>query len=76
MLEKTQTLLRRNTPAVAGSAAAAQATATAEVPPEPSKARQPEDPLETSLVESGPLLVNLNPFEEEDEPMIRPTAGA
>ena len=76
MLEKTQALLRRNTPAAAGSAAAAQSTATAEIPPEPSEARQPEDPLKTSLVESGPVLVSLNSFEEEDEPMIRPTAGA
>ena len=75
-MEKTQALLRRNTPAATGSAVAAQATATAEVPPEPSEARQPEDPLETSLVESGPLLVSLNPFEEEDEPMIRTTARA
>ena len=37
---------------------------------------QPEDPLETSLVEPGSLLVSLNPFEGEDEPMIRPTSGA
>ena len=34
-----------------------------------------EDPLETSLVESGPLLVSLNPF-KGDEPIIRPTLGA
>ena len=40
--------------------------------PEPSTSRQGTDPLETSLVESGPLLVQLNPFpskeEDEDEP--------
>ena len=37
--------------------------------PEPSTSRQGSDPLETSLVESGPMLVHLNPFpsEEEDE---------
>ena len=32
------------------------------------------DPLETSLVEPGPLLVSLNPFEGEEEPVIRPTS--
>ena len=39
--------------------------------PETSTSRQGTDPLETSLVESGPLLVCLNPFpseEDEDEP--------
>ena len=30
------------------------------------------DPLETSLVEPGPLLVSLNPFEGEEEPVICP----
>ena len=43
-----------------------------EVHPEPSTSGQGADPLETSLVESGPLLVSLNPFpseeEDEDEP--------
>ena len=32
------------------------------------------DPLETSLVEPGPLLVILNPFEGEEEPVIHPTS--
>ena len=41
-------------------------------PAEPSTPRQ--DPLETSLVETGPQLVSLNPFEESDEEMIRPTS--
>ena len=40
--------------------------------PEPSTSRKGADPLETSLVEFGPLLVSLNPFpskeEDEDEP--------
>ena len=44
-----------------------------EVHPEPLTSRQGADPLETSLVESGPLLVSLNPFEEE-EPVICPTS--
>ena len=43
-----------------------------EAHPEPSTSRQGTDPLETSLVESGPLLISLNPFpskeEDEDEP--------
>ena len=41
--------------------------------PEPSTSRQ-TDPLETSLVESGPQLLSLDPFEEEEEEMIRPTS--
>ena len=42
--------------------------------PEPSTSRQ-TDLLETSLVESGPQLLSLNPFEEEEEEeMIRPTS--
>ena len=41
-------------------------------PAEPSTPRQ--DPLETSLVEMGPQLVSLNPFEESDEEIIQPTS--
>ena len=42
--------------------------------PEPSTSRQ-TDPLETSLVESGPQLLSLDPFEEEEEEeIIRPTS--
>ena len=41
-------------------------------PAEPSTSRQ--DPLETSLVETGPKLVSLNPFEESEEEIIRPTS--
>ena len=41
-------------------------------PAEPSTSRQ--DPLETSLVETGPQLVSLIPFEESEEEMIRPTS--
>ena len=42
-------------------------------PSEPSTSRQ-ADPLETSLVESGPQLVSLTPFEEGEEEVIRPTS--
>ena len=42
-------------------------------PSEPSTSRQ-VDPLETSLVESGPQLVSLTPFEEGEEEVIRPTS--
>ena len=41
--------------------------------PEPSTSRQ-TDPLETSLVVSGPQLLSLNLFEEEEEEMIHPTS--
>ena len=41
-------------------------------PAEPSTSRQ--DPLETSLVETGPQLVSLIPFEESEEEVIRPTS--
>ena len=41
-------------------------------PAEPLTSQQ--DPLETSLVEMGPQLVSLNPFEESDEEIIRPTS--
>ena len=40
---------------------------------EPPTPRQ-TDPLETSLVEPGPQLVSLNPFEGEEEPTICPTS--
>ena len=42
-------------------------------PSEPSTSRQ-ADPLETSLVESGPQLVSLTPFEEGEEEVIHPTS--
>ena len=47
---------------------------TVELHPEPSASGEGTDPLETSLVEAGPLLVNLNPFEGEEEPVIHPTS--
>ena len=42
--------------------------------PEPSMSRRGTDPLETSLVEPGPQLVSLDPFEGEEEPIIHPTS--
>ena len=47
---------------------------TVELHPEPSASGEGTDPLETSLVEAGPLLVNLNPFKGEEEPVICPTS--
>ena len=77
LLEKTQALLKRNPPAATAVRAEEETAATVEVHPEPSGVRQSEDPLETSLVKPGPLLVSLKtPFEGEEEPMVRPTSGA
>ena len=42
--------------------------------PGPSMSGRGTNPLETSLVEPGPLLVSLNPFEGEEEPVICPTS--
>ena len=42
--------------------------------PELSMLRRGTDPLETSLVEPSPQLVSLDPFEGEEEPIIRPTS--
>ena len=75
LLEKTHALLQKNTPAASARSATATAT-SAEIHPAPPRTEPTEDPLETSLVESGSLLVSLNPFEGEDEPVIRPTLGA
>ena len=74
LLAKTQALLQKNTPAAARSATAT--VTSAEIHLAPPRTEPPENPLETSLVESGPLLVSLNPFGGEDEPVIRPTLGA
>ena len=45
-----------------------------EVHPKPLTSGQGTDPLETSLVEPGSLLVSLNPFKGEEEPVIHPTS--
>ena len=66
---------RKNTPAAPAGSATATAT-IAKIHPAPPRTEPLEDPLETPLVESGPLLVSLNPFEGEDEPVIRPTLEA
>ena len=50
------------------------APTTVELHPEPSASGQGTDPLETSLVEAGPLLVSLNPFKGEEEPVIHPAS--
>ena len=73
LLAKTHALLQKNTPAAATRSATATAT-SAKVHPAPPRTEIPEDPLETSVVESGPLLVSLNPFKGED--VIRSTLGA
>ena len=75
LLEKTHALLQKNIPAAAAGSATATAT-SAEIHPAPPRTETTNDPLETPLAESGPLLVSLNPFEGEDEPVIRPTLGA
>ena len=75
LLAKTHALLQKNTPAASAGSATATAT-SAEIHPASPRTEPPEDPLETSLVESGPLLVSLSPFEGEDEPVIRQTLGA
>ena len=76
LLEKTHALIKRNPPAPTTVRAEGQPTATVEVHQGPSEERQSEDPLETSLVEPSPQVVSPNPFEGEDEPVIRPTSGA
>ena len=55
-------LIKPPPPASTTVRAEGQSIATAEVHPGPSGARQSEDPLETSLVEPGPLLISVNPF--------------
>ena len=67
LLAKTQALLQKCIPAAAAGSDTATAT-SAEIHPAPPRIEPLEDPLETSLLESGPLLVSLNPFEGEDEP--------
>ena len=74
LLEKTHALIQRHAPVAAARSATATAT-SAEIHPAPPRTEHPEDPLETLLVEPGPLLVSLNPFEGEGDPVIRPTLG-
>ena len=72
VLKKAKELLSR-TEATSTVVHAEDLPSPIETLPEPSTSRQ-TDPLETSLVESGPQLLSLDPFEEEEEEMIRPTS--
>ena len=72
MLKKAKDLLSR-TEATSTVVCAEDVPSIFETLPEPSTSRQ-TDPLETSLVESGPQLLSLNPFEGEEEEIIRPTS--
>ena len=72
VLKKAKELLSR-TEATSTVMHAEDLPSPIETLPEPSTSRQ-TDPLETSLVESGPQLLSLDPFEEEEEEMIRPTS--
>ena len=74
MLKKVKALLARtettSTPTQEGT------PTTVEVHPEPLMSEEGPDPLDTSFVETGPLLVTLNPFEGEEELVICPTTGS
>ena len=72
VLKKAKDLLSR-TEATSTVVRAEDVPSPFETLPEPSTSRQ-TDPLETSLVESGPQLLSLNPFEGEEEEIIRPTS--
>ena len=72
VLKKAKELLSR-TEATSTVVHAEDLPSPVETFPEPSTSQQ-TDPLETSLVESGPQLLSLDPFEEEEEEMICPTS--
>ena len=72
VLKKAKELLSR-TEATSTVVRAEDLPSPVETFPEPSTSQQ-TDPLETSLVESGPQLLSLDPFEEEEEEMICPTS--
>ena len=72
VLKKAKELLSR-TEATFTVVCAEDLPSPVETFPEPSTSQQ-TDPQETSLVESGPQLLSLDPFEEEEEEMIRPTS--
>ena len=77
--EEHKAVLKRAKELLSQTEAASTVVCAEDVPsileslPEPSTSRQ-TDPLETSLVESSPQLVSLDPFEGEEEPTIRPTS--
>ena len=72
VLKKAKELLSR-TEATSTVVHAEDIPSLFETLPEPSTSRQ-TDPLETSLVESGPQLLSLDPFEGEEEEIIHPTS--
>ena len=72
MLKKAKELLSR-IEAISTVVHAEDVPSLFETLPEPSTSRQ-TDPLETSLVESGPQLLSLDPFEGEEEEIICPTS--
>ena len=72
VLKKAKELLTRTT--ATSTVVHAEDIPTLLVTPLEPSASRPEDPLETSLVESGPQLVSLTPFEEGEEEVIRPTS--
>ena len=73
VLKRAKELLSRTEPA-STVVHAEDVPSILEALPEPSTSRQITDLLETSLVEPGPQLVSLDPFEGEEEPVIRPTS--
>ena len=72
VLKRAKELLSRTEPA-STVVHAEDVPSILEALPEPSTSRQ-TDPLGTSLVEPGPPLVSLDPFEGEEEPIIHPTS--
>ena len=72
VLKKAKELLSR-TEATSTVVCAEDIASLLMTPSEPSTSRQ-ADPLETSLVESGPQLVSLTPFKEGEEEAIHPTS--
>ena len=73
VLKRAKSLLRR-TEAPSTAVCEEDAPLIIDWHPGPSMSGRGTDPLETSLVEPGPLLVSLNPFEGEEEPVIHPTS--
>ena len=73
VLKRAKALLERTEPA-STAIHEEDAPTTVELHPEPSAFGQGTDPLETYLGEASPLLVSLNPFEGEEEPVICPTS--
>ena len=72
VLKKAKELLSRT--AATSTVVCAENVPTLPVTPSEPLTSRPEDPLETSLVELGPQLISLTPFEEGEEEVIRPTS--